>query len=158
MSGPPGELYQAPARRPVQDERAGFLCSRHPARASLIDRALELPALVRPGPVGRCGMDLLLDEPCVALGELTGGSDLTALGERLERHFVMTARCAPHGDEEHRETCYPCDLLRTHVERGVATEEVCPILVLARGRLLVCHHGDGTHHIPPLEDIGQQLL
>ena len=103
-------------------------------------------------------MDLLFDESRIALCERARGSDYTACGELLELHFIVAGRCAAHGDEEHRETRHARDLLGTHVEGRVATEEMRPVLVLAGGRLLVSHHGHGAHHVATLEDVREQIL
>src|SRR2546421_10612859 len=101
------------------------------AAAVLVERALELPALVRPGPVAGRGADLLLHPARVTLGQRPRGQGLCGAGERFEVHFVVAARGAAHGDEEHRKARHTSDFLRPQVKGGVAVEKTGPVLVLA---------------------------
>src|SRR5580704_2286261 len=59
--------------------------------ATLIKRTFELPALVRPGPVRRRGMDLVLDKTRVALGERSLRQIFPRGGEWLELQLVEPA-------------------------------------------------------------------
>src|SRR5438105_14002623 len=127
-------------------------------RAALIHRSSQLPALVRPGPVGGGVVDLLLDEPRVTLREGAGGQDLSRFGERLDPHLVRAGSGAAHGDEETREARDAGYLLRTQVESRVAIQKPGPVLVLAGGRLLIGDHGYGAHDVPALDDVGEQLF
>src|SRR2546421_9977596 len=94
--------------------------------AVLVERALQLPALVRPGPVAGRGAALLLQPAGVTLGQRPRGQGLCGAGERLEVHFVVAARAAAHGDEKHRQARDTRDFLRPQVKGGVAVEKTGP--------------------------------
>src|SRR2546429_7912948 len=99
----------------------------------MVDGFLQLPAFVGPRPVGGCGVDLLLDEPGVALGEIAAPRGVGRAGERPDVHFVVAAAGAAHGDEENGGTRDARDFLLTRVEGRGAVEEGRPMLLLPRG-------------------------
>ena len=59
-----------------------------------VKRFLQLPALVRPRPVGGCGANLFLDHARVTRGEFAARQLLARRGERHELHLVVAARNA----------------------------------------------------------------
>ena len=140
------------------DAWAGSSAGSARARAPAVERLLQLPALVRPGPVGRRVVDLRLHQARVALGDRAARRALARRGERGQRHLVVATTHALQPEEEHREVRDARDLLRAHVEGGVAVEEARPVLVLAGGRLLVGDHADRARDAAPLDDVGEQVL
>src|SRR6187455_1023217 len=106
-----------------------------------VKRLLQLPALVRPRPVGRCGADLFFHHARITGGEFSARQLLAGRGDAREIHLVMATRGAPEVREKRRATRGARDFLRADEKRGIAVQEFYPMLALRRLRFLVGEDG-----------------